>query len=371
MEHVLDNGVCVSCQGPSRHRMTNGVCSCGDEPLDENSAALLQALNEIDHHVARAWSAEQAAKHIRNPKGSPGGGRFRSNVDRLKDAIAEHKAGTGEGHPFDGFDREQLRKVAKARGIEMKRGESRDSIAKRLLDHLDENKPAGAAKQEPPSPGRDADQIPWLHDNARDVQLAMNRARKDGDGALAEIVKRQGFDAPPRVVDRSEMDRLIRSGHTELWRGVDPNLSMYNSGMTGREMNEQLKRGRFFPGFGLYGNGTYTSVDRRVADVYGGIREDGFSRDNVVRMTIEPHARIVDRDQLLKERDAYLGTIGGDEAKVLADEGRFAAARGYDVVRVRRESDGSEILNPETGRDDFDQYVILNRGVLIVQEETP
>lgn len=137
MEHVLDNGVCISCQGPSRHRMTNGVCSCGSEPLDEDSAALLQALNESDHHVARAWSPEQAAKHIRNPKGSPGGGRFRSNVDRLKDAITAHKAGRGDGHPFDGFDREQLRKVAKARGLELKRGESRDSIAEKLLGHLD------------------------------------------------------------------------------------------------------------------------------------------------------------------------------------------------------------------------------------------
>lgn len=139
MEHVLDNGVCVSCQGPSRHRMTNGVCSCGSEPLDEDSAALLHALNETDPHVSRAWTPEQAAKHPRGP-----GGKFSSTVDKLKDAITKHRAGKLDGHPFDGYSREQLRRVAKARGVELKRGESRDSIAEKLLGHL-----GGEPKVEP------------------------------------------------------------------------------------------------------------------------------------------------------------------------------------------------------------------------------
>lgn len=105
-----------------------------DDELDEQSLALLVALNELsDPTAGRAFDP---AKHPRNPKGTPGGGRFRSMVDRLKDAIVEHQKGGGEGHPFDGFDREQLRRVAKARGIELKRGEDRDSIAQKLLDHL-------------------------------------------------------------------------------------------------------------------------------------------------------------------------------------------------------------------------------------------
>src|SRR6266498_767554 len=106
-----------------------------DDPwgdLDEHSGALLVALAELAGDVARAWDP---GKHPRNPKG-PGGGRFRSMVDRLKDAIASHLKGDGEGHPFDGFDREQLRRVAKARGIALKRGEDRDSIAKKLLDDI-------------------------------------------------------------------------------------------------------------------------------------------------------------------------------------------------------------------------------------------
>ncbi len=135
------------------HEFDNGICTtCDDEMLDEDSAALLQALNELDGPLGDAHRAAwDPAKHVRNPKG-PGGGRFRSNVDKLKDAITAHKAGTGKGHPFDGFDREQLRKVAKERGIELKRGEGRDSIAAKLLGHLDGGQQAPTPIEVPKKP---------------------------------------------------------------------------------------------------------------------------------------------------------------------------------------------------------------------------
>lgn len=137
-QHVLVDGECIICRpAVARHQLVDGVCTCGCEPLDEDSAALLTALNELDEPIDAQRGAWNEAKHLRNPKG-PGGGRFKSNVDKLKDAITAHKAGSGDGHPFDGYSREQLRRVAKARGIELGRGEDRDSIAKKLLDHLDD-----------------------------------------------------------------------------------------------------------------------------------------------------------------------------------------------------------------------------------------
>lgn len=103
-------------------------------PLDPGSLALLTAIVELlDKWLDRAFNP---AKHARIPKGQPGAGRFRSMVDRLKDAIEGHVKGGKDGHPFEEFDREQLRRVAKARGIALKRGEDRDSIARKLLDHL-------------------------------------------------------------------------------------------------------------------------------------------------------------------------------------------------------------------------------------------
>jgi hypothetical protein len=87
-------------------------------------------------------AAFDEAKHPRNPKGSAGGGRFRSLAERLKDALDTHHQGGGKGDPFQGFSREQLRRTAQARGIVLKRGESRDDIAKKLHEHLSPAKKA-------------------------------------------------------------------------------------------------------------------------------------------------------------------------------------------------------------------------------------
>jgi phage portal protein BeeE len=102
-----------------------------DDELDEDSLALLAALDELSGD-ARAFNPDQ-------PRGPDG--KWVAMVDRLKNALKEHHEGGGKGDPFEGFSREQLRRVAKARGIDLKRGEGRDSIAKKLLDHLGTGKP--------------------------------------------------------------------------------------------------------------------------------------------------------------------------------------------------------------------------------------
>lgn len=117
-----------------------------DEEADEWEDAIDALIVALDELSAGRVEAAFNPKQARNPKGSPGGGRFRSMVDRLKDAITEHGKGGGKGHPLDGFDREQLRRAAKARGIELKRGEPRDSIAEKLLGHLGGGVPKPAKK---------------------------------------------------------------------------------------------------------------------------------------------------------------------------------------------------------------------------------
>lgn len=122
--------------GTDEYRMWDdwltGLVTSPDESFDDQTLALLLALHELAGGIARAWTPERAKLHPRGPDG-----RFRSTVDRLKEAIDDHRAGRGEGHPFEAFDREQLRKAAKARGIRLDRGESRQSIAAKLLGHLD------------------------------------------------------------------------------------------------------------------------------------------------------------------------------------------------------------------------------------------
>jgi hypothetical protein len=99
---------------------------------DDATLALLLALHELSEGVARAWNPGQE----RYPKGHPLGGKFRPLVDRLKEAIEHRASEGGVSDPLAGFTREQLRRAAKARGITLGRGESRDSIAEKLLKDL-------------------------------------------------------------------------------------------------------------------------------------------------------------------------------------------------------------------------------------------
>lgn len=90
-------------------------------------AVIFAALDELNGTVTASFNPSQP----RTPDG-----RFRPMVDHLKDAITEFRKGGGQGHPLGQFDREQLRRVAKKRGIRLERGESKDSIAAKLLSDI-------------------------------------------------------------------------------------------------------------------------------------------------------------------------------------------------------------------------------------------
>lgn len=292
MEHLLVDGECVSCSrsqpveiaDPAHHHvLDNGICTTcdGDDQLDEDSAALLQALNEMDGPLGDAQRAAwDPAKHVRNPKG-PGGGRFRSNVDKLKDAIAAHKAGTHDGHPFDGFNREQLRKVAKARGIDLKRGEDRDSIAAKLLDHLGGNTPTVTTPKavippEKPSlnpaevGGRDSQWWTQLREDTgmnpvpiRNLELGGGYVIKSGkayriDGVT--ILVEDGVHLPP--------DRVAREFH-QVHKGL-PEADTYQHGyawLAGRNPADSYWAQQYgMPGFtsaATAGDGAVRMWDRR------------------------------------------------------------------------------------------------------------
>lgn len=69
--------------------------------------------------------------------------------DRLVSAINDHIDGKGDGDPLKGFSREQLRKVAKERGVALNRGEDRNSIATKLIAHARGGRQSEAPKAEP------------------------------------------------------------------------------------------------------------------------------------------------------------------------------------------------------------------------------
>src|SRR6185369_7362331 len=124
-----------------------------DDVPDEDTEALIAALGEFVGDDERSFSE---ALHPRNPKGSVGGGRFRSIVDRVVDALSEWKKGNGPDDPLKDFNRDQLLKAAKAHGHTFRRGASIEEIKAQILD--DGRGGAKAAKAEAPNlPGAPKD----------------------------------------------------------------------------------------------------------------------------------------------------------------------------------------------------------------------
>jgi len=379
-----------------------------DEDPDEATAALIEALAWFDEPQSDTRDAAFESKHHRGP-----GGRFATMVDRLVKAIAEHKAGKGKGkgkgHPFDGFDREQLRRAAKARGITLKRGEDRDSIAAKLLadlgepDSLSPGKPKVKKSVASPKrregsrriPGTDLlEQIAADFDGESKVEYE-GRRRKAYDTPydlqLAEIGRRQGgFANTPSVATRDEMDSVITKGWIELWRGVTP-----KGNATAADINGDFRDGPYKPGRGIYGNGYYTSVRRVTAEGYRGRDPKGnlpasgkgdftlddlegtVEPDTLLRLALDPKARVADYDEMKAESGRWLGEAGwaSPAVAIFLDVGRYAATRGYDAMIVRGHADGSLYPGWERTFDDdntgglghADQYVIFNRSAVMVQ----
>lgn len=124
-----------------------------DDVLDEDTEALIAALGEFIGSDERSFNE---ALHPRNPKGSVGGGRFRSITDRIVAALSEWKHGNGPDDPLKDFNRDQLLKAAKAHGHTFRRGASIEEIKAQILDDVRNGTKAEKAAT-PHLPGAPAD----------------------------------------------------------------------------------------------------------------------------------------------------------------------------------------------------------------------
>ncbi|MGH2585020.1 MAG: hypothetical protein ACRDJE_08905 [Dehalococcoidia bacterium] len=161
------------------------------------------------------------------------------------------------------------------------------------------------------------------------------------------VVEEQGFDGPPHVVTRRQLDRYVSSGEIELYRGV-----------TQQGFADQLRCSGFFVGRGGELDGMYAAAGPSalaVARSYAA-RGDG----TVVRMTLRRGARVtswrdVERQSALEYRTMV--PVPPEVARTLYnDPGRLIAYLGFDAVHV--------VDFPET-----DHYMVLNRTALRVQWE--
>lgn len=198
-----------------------------------------------------------------------------------------------------------------------------------------------------------------------------------GDGFLATIYERLGFNALPEVLSPSAFQaRLREPGVKELWRGVGDTHD-------GRDAAAHFREdATHYPGYGVYGNGTYTAVADESQNEFGSARKVAENYGtNLIHMALKPGARIVDEDVLYRAQmaasDEYNAETGRllqgltgtaradleaariDARRVLIDDqGRFAAASGYDGMRVPKRHNGSWA----------DYLVLYNRGAVAVEE---
>ena len=112
------------------------------------------------------------------------------------------------------------------------------------------------------------------------------------DNRLMAGRRAQGFDKKPMRATHEELDDLVDRGGTNLFRGDEE-----------AEYMAQLLDGDFYPGQGMFGNGTYfdgmvagdQSVGKIVEHLGTAIEYAGFTgpRGRVVRGVLKPNARTV------------------------------------------------------------------------------
>lgn len=186
-------------------------------------------------------------------------------------------------------------------------------------------------------------------EQAEDMLEASRNVPRDsaawrGDPTLAQIYKARGFDALPTVIDDEAWDDLIDAGNGRaMYRGIQ------GAGGRAEAYMEGYRTGEYYPGLGIFGNGTYVTTAFSYAYDYG-----GRSTSNMIRIWLDPRARIVKHSDIQMEwhdfrfSDEY-DALPQSAKRLIDDLGRYAAARGYDAINV-----------------DDEVYVILNRGVTTV-----
>lgn len=205
------------------------------------------------------------------------------------------------------------------------------------------------------------------------------------DEQIPAILSAQGFDGKPRVVRKGELEGMVSRGEAKpAFRAV-----IGQGSKSAIDINEQMRSGPLRVGSGGYGNGIYFAPQQAGAQAYadqnpqdsdvlsGGIRSDakvigypqliaemkaesaGYDKDQKKhKLRLQAMKDGPEGDKARLEMDEVISSMTREEI-VLSDPGRFAAAKGYDVISVGYSSDPWK---------DVQEYVVLNRTALIVEE---
>ncbi|MBW4635800.1 MAG: DUF3626 domain-containing protein [Iphinoe sp. HA4291-MV1] len=182
-----------------------------------------------------------------------------------------------------------------------------------------------------------------IHQDAQKIKLAPG----ESDNILKQLYKDSGFDALPQIKTETDMDNLARSGKVLLTRGL--------SGASANTFADQFRKGDYFVGNGIYGNGTYVGHS-------GGISRDGLTFHAKSSTTSQRRAwSDVWKHNYIVQNGATLRMALTDDAKVVTGK-----QMKKDMDDIEKKIDAWEkaalqktttsAVNPTIYKKEFDAY---------------
>lgn len=190
-----------------------------------------------------------------------------------------------------------------------------------------------------------------------------------GDNALKIIAERQGFTGKPNVVEKiSDLQDIQKTkGGTLVYRGI----SNYSLGAdidvitdigkdvtySADQATKAFREGEYFAGWGMFGNGTYTTTNVETASSYAFMTDTDNGRmgnGKTMAMLIPKNAKMPTKEDISA---AYSAMVHDHPSTPTHrnDMGRYLAAKGfqaYDVGLMQADKAGV--------------YVVLDRSMLTV-----
>lgn len=195
-----------------------------------------------------------------------------------------------------------------------------------------------------------------------------SKGSSTGDVALQIIAERQGFDGKPKLVktvnDLQEIQKT--EGGNIVYRGIADYEDKEGEGVsyTGAQAASDFRSGEYYAGFGMFGNGIYTTNNLDGAVAYASMKDDRYGRKgngSTIAMLIPKDAKRAPREvvkEAIKTAQEESAPMWGLRATHRNDIGRILAARGYQYY------DAGDVQNNKIGN-----FVILDRTMLTVAEE--
>ncbi|PTY02560.1 hypothetical protein DB346_08410 [Verrucomicrobia bacterium LW23] len=197
-----------------------------------------------------------------------------------------------------------------------------------------------------------------------------------GSTVLHAIQQSRGYNAKPSLQTPAEMDQFIAGGDIEMLRGVKA-----ISGRSSEQLLNEYISGDHYPGFGMFGDGTYADASKGRANATSRGR---YGPGPYLRMALKKEAKVIKMSELLT---AFNGTMGWGGNITKAGGGRIKAPAAFKNAtdqRVGMSSHGREVRylglhaalagydaihHDVAGNYGENYYIVLNRSMTRVQQQ--